>query len=88
MILFQKWGDEMTTSEAAKKLFELTEENAKLKAALDMLKFLNCKAKKEDRTYAITCEEADALLNVAGLAEREIKGICFDNSPEDIAYES
>ena len=74
----------MTNGEAARKLLELTEENAKLKASLDMLKFLNCKAKKEDRTYAITCEEADALLNVAGLYEKEIE-VFFDNCSE-VAY--
>lgn len=86
MILFQKWGDEMTNSEAAKKLFELTEENAKLKAAMNILKFLNSKAKEETRTYAITCEEADALLNVAGMADREIQAIYFDNDSTEVAY--
>ena len=72
----------MTNGEAAKKLFELTEENAKLKAAMSILKFLNSKAKEETRTYAITCEEADALLNVAGMADRELQVISYDNCPE------
>lgn len=88
MILFQKWGDEMTNSEAAKRLFDLTEENAKLKAAMNVLKYFTDKAKAEERSYALEVGEAEAILNVAGLAEREIKGICFDNSPEEVAYES
>ena len=85
MKLLKKWGDEMTNNEVFNRLLALTEENARLKAALNMLKYQRDKRVEDERTYVLEIKEADAILSIAGMADKEIEGICFDNDSE-IAY--
>lgn len=71
----------MKNSEVLQKLLELTEENARYRAALNLVKI-----KYEKTDYKSSYEE---VLVAAGMLEKkkEIQIFC-DNDPKEIAYES
>ena len=76
----------MKNSEVMQKLLDLTEENARLKSALKILKLLKQKTETEDRSYVFDRHEVDMILSVAGMDDKEITAIYFDNCKEK-AYE-
>lgn len=76
----------MKNGEVLQKLLTLTEENARMKAALKTVKHFRDEAVKDKRNCVLDLEEADAILNIAGMADREVQAIYFDNDSTEVAY--
>lgn len=77
----------MKNGEVLQKLLTLTEENTRMKAALTMLKIQRDKRVEKDSSYVLEIEEANEILSIAGMADKEVTAIYFDNC-EDKAYVS
>lgn len=70
-------------------LLALVEENTRYKAALQNLK-LKIKTDKEchkDRKALLNEKELNEVLEIAGLLDKEVTAITFDNVPNEVAYE-
>ena len=76
----------MKNDQILQKLLILTEENTRMKAALTMLKMQRDKCVEKDSSYILEIEEANEILSIAGMADKEITAIYFDNCKEK-AYE-
>ncbi len=66
----------MKTEEIVQKLIDMSEENAKLSAALKLLKHkYNAELAKEEKGYFLKMNEAEEILMVAGMLDKEVEVI-------------
>lgn len=72
-------------NEEIRLLLKLTEENAKYVAAFNYLKSISDEIIERGRSGVISREELEEALKIAGLEEKEIDVIQFDNC-KDVAY--
>ena len=73
-------------NEEIRLLLKLTEENAKYLAALKHLKKLSDESVAKSYSGILSRDDVEAAMRIAGLEDREVSIITFDNC-EDVAYE-
>lgn len=78
----------MKRREMLKAILKLTEENARYKAALKNLetKMKNDKEIREGRDALLDEKELTEVLEIAGMTDKEVNAIFYDNCKE-VAYE-
>lgn len=67
-------------NEEMKMILKLTEENARMRCALNLL--------KQKFSENLNQDDLSMILDIAGMNNREVNVICFDNAPNEVAYES
>ena len=65
----------MKTEDIVQKLIDMSEENAKLSAALRLVKIKYQKMLKEDRNFVLEKEEAEEILSIAEMLDKEVEVI-------------
>ena len=70
-------------NEEMQMILELTKENARLKAAMALVK-ANYESGKKDGLG----KNEEVYLKVAGMLDKEVNAIYFDNDRTEVAYES
>ena len=74
-------------NEEIKLLLKLTEENTRYETALKYMKAISDNDVAKDYSGNISRDDFVAALRIAGIEEKEINVITFDNC-EDVAYEA
>ena len=74
--------------EKMKLLLKLTEENARYEAALKYLKSISDSDIAKDYTGRIDRDELVIAMRIAGIEDKEVNVITFDNAPDEVAYEA
>ena len=73
-------------NEEMKLLLKLTEENARFEAALNYLKSVSDTSIAKEYSGSIGRDDFEAAMSIAGIVDKEVEVITFDNC-EDVAYE-
>ena len=73
----------MKTEEIVQKLIDMSEENAKLSAALRVLKHkYNAAIAKKESSYFLKVEEVEDILLIAGLLDKEVEVIDLEEKKD------
>ena len=75
-------------NEEMRLLLKLTEENARFEAALKYLKSISDSDIAKDYTGIINRDELVTAMMIAGIEDKEVNVITFDNAPGEVAYEA